>query len=96
MPAYVIALIDVTDRDAYVEKYAKFTPPTLAKFGGMGIVRTDNVKGLEGADIPSRVVVLEFPDMAAAEGWYNSPEYQKLVPMRQAAATGKLILVDGA
>ena len=96
MTAYAIALINVKDRDAYVETYAKHTPPTIGTYGGKAIVRSDNVQGLEGTDIPGRVVVLEFPDMDAARNWYNSEEYQALVPFRQAAAEGKLILVEGA
>ena len=27
-------------------------------------------------------VVLRFPDMAALRGWYDSPEYQKILPLR--------------
>ena len=95
MAAYVIALIDVKDQQAYVEKYAKHTPPTLATYGGKGVVRSNNVEGLEGGGFPGRVVVLEFPDMDSARNWYNSKEYQALVPMRQAAAEGKLLLVEG-
>jgi uncharacterized protein (DUF1330 family) len=27
-------------------------------------------------------VVLKFPDMDALKGWYDSPEYQKILPLR--------------
>jgi uncharacterized protein (DUF1330 family) len=33
--------------------------------------------------------------MAALKAWYHSPEYQRLVPLRQAAARGSLIAVEG-
>ena len=95
MAAYIMALIDVKDQEAYVESYAKHTPPILAKYGGKGLVRTNDVEGLEGTGIPGRVVVMEFSDMESARNWYNSEEYQALVPLRQAAADGKLILVEG-
>jgi uncharacterized protein (DUF1330 family) len=43
-----------------------------------------------------RVVVVEFASREAAEGWYHSPAYQKLVPLRLKASRGSLIIIDGA
>jgi uncharacterized protein (DUF1330 family) len=45
---------------------------------------------------PERVVIMEFPDMAALIAWYQSPEYQPLIALRQAAATDMLITLEGA
>ena len=43
-----------------------------------------------------RVVILEFPDMAAARSWYSSPEYQSALPIRLAAArTTRMFFIDG-
>ena len=44
----------------------------------------------------ARVVVIEFPDMAAAKAWYGSAEYGPLVKLRQSASTGSLLLIEGA
>jgi uncharacterized protein (DUF1330 family) len=30
-------------------------------------------------------VIIEFPDMAALNAWYNSPEYQPLIALRHSA-----------
>jgi uncharacterized protein (DUF1330 family) len=43
-----------------------------------------------------RSVVFEFASREAAEGWYHSPAYQKLVPLRLKASRGNFIIVDGA
>jgi uncharacterized protein (DUF1330 family) len=40
-------------------------------------------------------VVLEFPSRAAAQAWYDSPEYQAVIGARQKNSVGRLILVDG-
>jgi uncharacterized protein (DUF1330 family) len=40
-------------------------------------------------------VVIEFPDMAAARRFYDSPDYQAILPLRQAASRGRLYLVEG-
>jgi uncharacterized protein (DUF1330 family) len=41
------------------------------------------------------VVIVEFPDMAAARGFYDSPEYRAILPLRLAASRGRLYLVEG-
>ena len=51
------------------------------------------VEVLEGA-WPGSVVLMEFPDMAAAKNWYHSPEYQKILNLRTDNAISDLILVD--
>lgn len=94
MPAYVIADVNVTDAKGY-EDYRAQVLATVTKYGGRFVVRGGNPEGLEGGWSPSRIVVLEFADKAAAKAWYNSPEYKPLIAMRQHASKGSLILVDG-
>ena len=66
MPAYMIVEVETTD-EALMAEYRKHTPGLVAKFGGKFIVRGGKTRTLEGGWKPSRVVVLEFPDYAAAE-----------------------------
>ena len=58
--------------------------------------RGGQVEPREGGWTPKRIVVLEFPSMAQARTWYDSPEYAPLIKLRQKASKGKLILVEGA
>jgi uncharacterized protein (DUF1330 family) len=95
MPAYVIADIEVRDAAAY-EAYKKDVGATLTRYGGRFVVRGGAVRSFEGGWQPSRIVVIEFPDMARLEAWYNSPEYKPLLDLRLAATTGRLIGVEGA
>ena len=95
MAAYVIADIQVQDAAAY-ETYKKGVGATVEKYGGRFLVRGGEVKSFEGGWQPSRMIVLEFPDMAALDAWYASPEYKPLLEMRLAATTGRLIGVQGA
>lgn len=94
MPAYMIADNEVLDQDRFAE-YRKLVLPSVEKHGGRFIARGGMTEVLEGAWRPHRVVVIEFPTMAALKSWYLSPEYQRLVPLRQAAARGSLIAVEG-
>ncbi len=94
MSAYVIGEIEVTDPTVY-EEYRRRVLPVITQYGGAFIVRAGNVEPLEGGWTPKRVVVIEFPSMQQANEWYNSPEYAPLIKLRQQAATGKLIVVEG-
>ncbi len=94
MAAYLLAQINVTDPEAY-KLYTAETPGVIQQYGGRFIVRGGNPQVLEGEPVSSRVVILEFPDMAAARRFYDSPEYQKILPLRFAAATGRAALLEG-
>ena len=95
MSAYIIARITVTDPDRYRD-YTAETPALIAKHGGRFVVRGGEPATLEGPQEDRRVVVLEFPNRAAAEAFYKDPAYEPVRAIRWAAAESKLILVDGA
>jgi uncharacterized protein (DUF1330 family) len=40
-------------------------------------------------------VILEFPDMAAARAWYDSPSYQAAVKFRHAGSKSKAFSMEG-
>ncbi|MCU0946148.1 MAG: DUF1330 domain-containing protein [Rubritepida sp.] len=93
MPAYLIGNITVTDPARYAE-YRAQVPAVLAKHGGEFLVRGGAVTPKEGEGF-QRVVVIRFPDTAAAEAFYHGPDYAPLLALRLAASTGTLALVEG-
>jgi uncharacterized protein (DUF1330 family) len=95
MAAYVIGEIEVTDPATY-EEYRKQVMAVVTKYGGKFIVRGGKVDSKEGGWNPKRIVVLEFPSLAQAQKWYDSPEYAPLIKLRQKASKGRLIIVEGA
>ena len=94
MAAYIIAEVEVTDPETYAT-YRAQTPAAIARYGGRFIVRGGPAELLEGERAPARLVVIEFADVAAARRFYQSPEYQAIIGIRQRAATSRLVLVDG-
>ncbi len=94
MPAYAIADITIDDLEAY-KGYQALTPATIEKYGGRFKVRGGESEVKEGEWRPGRIVVLEFDDMAALKRWYDSPEYSEARAIRQTAATGSVIFVEG-
>ena len=95
MTAYVIADVTVTNPDGYAA-YRPLAAASITQYGGKFIARGGAVESLEGGWAPSRIVILEFPSMAAARVWYDSPEYQAALKIRLATSTGRVIMTEGA
>ncbi len=95
MPAYIIARIEVTDRDRYRE-YTDATPAAIARFGGRFIVRGGEILALEGPPETRRVVVIEFPSLDKAKEFFHSAEYSQIKKLRDGAATGQFIAIEGS
>ena len=94
MAAYFIADIEVKDPTAFGE-YRKQVPATIEKYGGRYLARGGATEVLEGEWRPRRVVILEFPGVAAARRWYDSDEYREPKALRRRAAVTNLVLVEG-
>ena len=94
MACYSVGHITVKNAEAYKE-YAAQVPETIAAHGGRYLVRGGTCNDVEGKMPHDRHVVLEFPTRAALEGWYNSPEYQAILPIRLANTEGMMTFVDG-
>ena len=95
MPAYVIADVrDARDQDALVE-YRRGNTKSVARHGGRFVVRGGEMEVLEGDWDTRRIVLIEFPHMAAARGWYESEDYAPLKALRQSASDTNIILIDG-
>lgn len=94
MVAYLIARIDVTDPDRY-EQYKALAPAAIEAYGGAYLVRGGAHETLEGDDEDRRLVVLEFADLATARAFYDSPEYTAARAVREGAATGQFVIVEG-
>ena len=72
--------------------------PRIAKHGGRYLTKPGSHDVLEKDNAvwqPQRVVIVEFPDMAALQAWYQSPEYAPLLEVRRQSAKDMLIALDG-
>ncbi len=95
MAAYLIVdQLEVTDPDT-MKEYGAGVGATLARYGGKPLVRGGDFEVLEGEYRPRRLIVMEFPDMAALKNWYDSPEYADLKAMRHKSSRANLVAVEG-
>jgi len=97
MSAYLIAEHIITDA-AKFDEYRTKVGPMIAMFGGRYLTKGGTHKLPEGGHwSPQRVVIIEFPDMAALDAWYKSPEYQPLIALRKQCTSDldMLITLEG-
>jgi len=94
MAAYFFCTMTIHDPETY-RKYTALTPALLARHGGRFLTRGDEVTTHEGEAFTERMVLLEFPDRASAEAWYNDPDYQDVSAFRRAASKGRMFLQEG-
>ncbi|MFR9793758.1 DUF1330 domain-containing protein [Streptomyces sp. MB22_4] len=93
--AYVIARLTYPahpqeDLAEYMERLLS----TMTPFGGHILSHGKEVQTLEGV-WHGYAVLLGFPDVTSAHGWYNSAEYQKIIQLRRRHVDGELIVVEG-
>jgi uncharacterized protein (DUF1330 family) len=95
MAAYMIFIregevVDEAAMQAY--KAGNSGGPPLSGMRALSVYGAiETVEG-EAAD---GMVILEFPDKAAAKAWYFSPEYQERAKLRQQAAPYRAFIVEG-
>jgi len=93
MAAYVIAQMQVH----HIEKYREYASKVMATIGAFEgkLLAADTVDVREGTQPYPRTVIGEFPTAEAARAWYESAEYQAILPLRLESTTGTLYIVEG-
>ena len=93
MPAYLMVVAKMKNQEKYQE-YAAGARPTVASHGGK-IVARGAVKDTLAGDLSGDIALcIEFADADAARAWYQSPEYQAIVPIREQALDAQFLLVE--
>ena len=95
MAAYLIADIEITNPEGYAA-YRPLAAASVTKHGGRFIARGGAIDALEGGWTPSRIVIIEFPSMDAAQKFYHSDDYQTALKVRLENSSGRVVIVDGA
>jgi uncharacterized protein (DUF1330 family) len=91
---YVIFTEAIKDRAA-MDVYGRAAGPSIAE-GGVTVLAVDRQpQVLEGEWHGDQTVVLEFESVEAARAWYESDAYEKVKPLRQAAADCHGVIISG-
>jgi uncharacterized protein (DUF1330 family) len=94
-PAYMIGSYDVRD-EAGFQKYIEAAGPIVAAHGGRVIVYNPGPKPIVEGTPRSVIAVAEFPSLAAAERYYNSPEYTAARRFFTDSTEGWRLITEGA
>lgn len=94
MPAYGIALLQDVTLGPSLRAYLEALDATLRPYGGWFLVHGGKTRVLEG-EWDGQVILLEFPDFLRAKRWYDSAEYQRIIPLRTAESRGTVLLLNG-
>ena len=94
MTTYAVAHMQTVEMGPAIVEYLNRIDATLAPFEGRFVVHGATPDVLEG-EFPGYLIVIGFPTRAQAEGWYASPAYREILPLRLEHSTGPVILVDG-
>ncbi|WP_421765456.1 DUF1330 domain-containing protein [Ekhidna sp.] len=93
MPAYVISMMSIHDQETY-KKYTDRTPDIVKKYGGKFLTRGEEVITVEGTPYTDRMVILEFPNKACVEDWFEDPDYQEAMKFRHASSSMHMLLIQ--
>lgn len=90
--AYVVVTVQRIKDPAAFQEYADKVASTIARHGGRYIVSDKSPELREGEFPFARLVIVEFPTVEAARGWYDSPEYQAIIPTRRRGIDANIVI----
>ncbi len=85
MSAFMIVHTTVNDIEKF-KRYSEAAGKTLKLFGAEIILKGNVSEVLTGDHQHKMSAVMKFPDSQTINKWYNSKEYQDLIPLRTSAA----------
>ena len=92
-----LLIVELTVKDpAALKEYSSQTPDILKRFGGEVVLKAKPVvlhDSAADAAAYEMMVVFKFPDGAAAQAWYDSQEYQSLIPVRDKAMSSRFRII---
>ena len=95
MPAYMIVVAKIADRDAFINGYGAAAGKLVEAFGGKYVLRGPGAELLEGAfGDGASVVISEWPDKDAARAFWHSPEYAEVKKLRLGLADVQVLLIE--
>jgi uncharacterized protein (DUF1330 family) len=95
MPAYMIVVARIADREAFISGYGAAAGALVGRFGGRYLLRSPGAELLEGSfGKGASVVISEWPDKEAVQRFWNSPEYAEARKLREGVADCQVLLIE--
>lgn len=95
MNAFFIGTITINDPEKF-QQYAAAAKLTMDQYQGELLVK-GKAEGVLAGELDHQIaVVVQFPGVQQANNWYNSAEYQALIPLRDEAVDINIALYNKA
>ncbi|MET0363786.1 MAG: DUF1330 domain-containing protein [Sphingobium sp.] len=94
MPAYAIFIREETTNADELKSYFEKVGSTMQGHALTPLAVSSDVEVLEGGPVEN-IVILQFPTLAEARAWYDSPAYQEVLGHRLAGGKYRGLLVEG-
>ena len=94
MAAYVVFDVEIRNAERY-QDFMRQVKPALEAVGARYLARGGAHKVYEGDWLPRRIVIIEFPSIAAWESFYYGSVYQGLKAIRDECSSARLVSVEG-
>lgn len=94
VPAFAVGLLSDVQVNEELFDYMEAVEATLHRFGGQWMSHGRTAETREGR-LPGDIVIIGFPDLSSARAWYESDEYQAIIPLRARNSHSVVALVEG-
>jgi uncharacterized protein (DUF1330 family) len=95
-PAYVVAEVDVKNREKFETQFLPPAVKAVEEAGGSYVIRGGRTVSLQGLPPQSRIVVIKFESMAKVQAWWNSPARKDADAIAEKYASFRVYAVEGA
>lgn len=92
MSAYITVSFTPTNKEE-LQRYSSSVPEILKKYSGEYLAKGESLY-LHGEPQYQMQVILVFPSKEHALSWYNSEEYQALLPIRDRGMRSQFQLIS--
>jgi len=93
MSAFLVADIQINDRETY-EEYAAKAKPIVEQYGGKYIVSTEKVVPLGMEWRPRKILIIEFESSDRIGEMFRSPEYMEIAPLREKSSVSRSVIAQ--
>ena len=93
MSGYVVVNLSVIDSEKMAE-YSAVAGPSIKKYGGEVLFKGKS-EALSGTLEYDMLVIVKFDSVDKAREWYNSDDYQAIIPTRNMAMKSVFSITTG-
>jgi uncharacterized protein (DUF1330 family) len=94
-PAYVVAEVNVKDREKFETQFLPPAVKAVEDAGGSYVVRGGKTIALQGLPPQSRIVVIKFESMGKMQAWWNTPARKAADAIGEKYARFRVYAVEG-